>query len=131
MNVAVGLGLLAAMMYVRSWYMSTPEGRVKDSVKKTLTRFGVYYFMPVQTGYGKPGLDFHCILYGKAFCVETKAPGKKLTPRQEITKKEIEASGAPVFVIGERELSVELQTASGWKFSGEPELEVWLLGLTS
>ena len=79
--------------------MKTPEGKVKAAVKKLLGEYSVYYFMPVQNGMGKPGLDFHCHLHGVAFSIETKAPGKKPTPRQEVTIADMEASGAMVFVI--------------------------------
>jgi hypothetical protein len=40
----------------------TPEGRVKSDVRKLLNRYEVYYFMPVQMGYGAAGLDFHCVV---------------------------------------------------------------------
>jgi hypothetical protein len=78
---------------------NTPEGKVKDVVKRILKDYGVYYFMPVQNGMGKPGLDFHCIFEGVGFCIETKAPGKKPTARQRLTIKEIEAAGGKCFVI--------------------------------
>lgn len=77
----------------------TPEGKVKEEVKKLLKRFGVYYFMPVQTGMGKPGLDFYCCFKGHFFAIETKAEGNKLTPRQEATRDEIATAGGDVFVI--------------------------------
>ena len=77
----------------------TPEGRVKEEVKKLLKKFGVYYFMPVQTGMGKPGLDFYCCLEGRFFAIETKAEGGRPTPRQRRTMDEIEAAGGAVFLI--------------------------------
>ena len=98
---------------------STPEGKVKKEVNKLLKHFGVYKFMPVQAGYGKPGLDYHCIYRGLAMGIETKAPGKKLTPRQELTKSEVEEAGGPVFVIGEE------QYEDG-SYSGMEELRAWL-----
>jgi hypothetical protein len=65
----------------------TPEGRVKDAVKKVLDKFNVYYLMPVQMGLGAAGLDFHCVVrmdeHAVAFFIETKAPGKVPTSRQE------------------------------------------------
>lgn len=81
----------------------TPEGRVKDQVKKILKEYECYSFMPVQAGYGMPALDFHCICKGVGFCIETKAPGKKPTARQLATIINIEAAGGKCFVIdGER-----------------------------
>jgi len=77
----------------------TPEGRVKEEVKKLLKKFGIYYFMPVQTGMGKPGLDFYCCHEGRFFAIETKAKGKKLTDRQQLTAAEIRAAGGVVFEI--------------------------------
>jgi hypothetical protein len=79
--------------------MQTPEGKIKAKVKKLLIEYGVYSFMPVQAGYGKPGLDFHCIFMGRAFCIETKKPGGKPTARQELTIREIVQAGGEVFVI--------------------------------
>lgn len=86
----------------------TPEGRVKNQVKKILTEYSAYSFMPVQAGYGMPALDFHCICRGVGFCIETKAPGKKTTARQDVTIISIENAGGKCFVIdgeaGYREL---------------------------
>lgn len=77
----------------------TPEGKVKDAVKKFLREQGAYYFMPVQNGMGAPGLDFHCCYRGRAFFIETKAPGAKLTERQQLTRGSMELAGGMVFVI--------------------------------
>lgn len=77
----------------------TPEGEVKKQVKALLEKVGAYYFMPVQGGYGAPGLDFHCVVNGRAFFIETKAPGKKMTPRQRATAQKMTAAGAAVFVV--------------------------------
>lgn len=77
----------------------TPEGKVKAKVKKILNNAGVYYFMPVQTGYGMPTLDFLCFHRAAGFAIETKALGKKPTKRQEAMIHDIQLSGAHVFVI--------------------------------
>jgi hypothetical protein len=78
----------------------TPEGKVKKVVRKLLDSFpNVYYAMPVQGGYGAALLDFYGHCSGDFFAIETKAPGKKLTPRQEMIVTKIEASGGMVFVI--------------------------------
>jgi hypothetical protein len=99
-----------------------PEAKVKLAVKQTLKRYGAYYFMPVQMGYGAPTLDFLGCHKGRAFAIETKAPGKTLTARQEQTIEEMLKAGMKVFVIGDR------YTRSD-KHMGELELEAWLLGL--
>lgn len=79
----------------------TPEGRVKKMVKKALDRLGAdcWRFMPVQTGFGSPALDYLLSIRGRFVAIETKAPGKKLTPLQEGTKAAIEAAGGIVLVV--------------------------------
>ena len=93
--------------------MSTPEGAVKAKIDKVLKKHGVYIFKPVQAGYGKQGLDYHCIFMGRAFCIEAKRPGAKPTPRQQLTMQEIVQAGGEVFVI-DGDIS---------------ELEGWLVGM--
>lgn len=77
----------------------TPEGKVKAEIKTILNEHGVYSFMPVQNGMGAPALDFHCIHYGRGFCIEAKAPGKVPTPRQEQTMINVRKAGGMCFVI--------------------------------
>jgi hypothetical protein len=79
--------------------MSTPEGKVKDRIRSLLKQYGAYWHMPVQNGLGKPALDFHVCHRGRYGGVEAKAPGKKPTPRQLETAKDIEAAGGVVFFI--------------------------------
>lgn len=55
--------------------------------------------MPVQNGMGEPALDFHVCHRGMYAAIETKAPGKKPTPRQMQTIRKVVASGGSVFVI--------------------------------
>jgi len=81
----------------------TPEGKMKAAIKIVLETYReqgkLYYFMPVQTGYGKPTLDYLGFILGYGFAIEAKAPGKKLRDRQLGIAKDIRQSGAPVFVI--------------------------------
>lgn len=82
---------------------STPEAKVKAKVKAALKHlqergYPVYYHMPVQNGMGKPTLDFIGCINGKFFAIETKAPGKKPTERQESTIAEMHRAGAHVIV---------------------------------
>lgn len=78
----------------------TPEGRVKKRVSTLLKATpGVYYFMPVPSGYGESSLDYLGCYRGRFFAVETKAPGKKPTDRQRQTIAAMEAAGGRVFVI--------------------------------
>lgn len=77
----------------------TPEGKVKHAVKKLLVEHGAYYFMPVQTGYGAPALDFYVCLRGRFLAIETKAPKKKPTPRQLVVINDIKAAGGDAIVV--------------------------------
>jgi hypothetical protein len=81
--------------------MATPESRVKEMVKRLLRREFpvVYWHMPVQNGMGAPALDFHCSVDGLYVAIETKAPGKHMTPRQVQTGEQITNSGGLVFTI--------------------------------
>lgn len=92
---------------------NTPEGKVKRKVSGLLKATpGVWYDMPVPSGFGGSTLDYIGCYLGRFFAVETKAPGKKPTPRQLQTIAAIERSGGKVFVI-DGDLS---------------ELEAWLKG---
>lgn len=105
--------------------MSTPEAKVKKMVRDVLNDFrkivecsgyhvdNLYQFWPVPSGFGASSLDVIVTYYGRAIYIETKAPGKKPTPRQELTIAETKAAGAIVLVIdseqGCHELRVILQ----------------------
>jgi hypothetical protein len=98
----------------------TPEGQIKDAVKKLLRKYNCYFFMPVQTGYGAAGLDFHCMTNWDskaiAFFIETKAPNGVLTERQIMLIADLRSKwNANVFVIKNEE--------------GLRRLEKWLLSL--
>jgi hypothetical protein len=79
----------------------TPESKVKDAVKKILKKFGVHYFMPVQTGKGTRHLDFICCCWGYYLAIETKVSGKLPSPMQDRTINTIRASQGAVLVITE------------------------------
>jgi hypothetical protein len=83
----------------------TPEGKIKDKVKALLKEFGdeCYSFMPVQTGYGKPGLDFHLCFRGHAVFIETKSPSGQLTANQRLTCHDVAVAGGATFVIRDDE----------------------------
>ncbi len=83
----------------------TPEGKVKELVKIACADHGAYRFMPVQNGMGMPSVDFLICHKGRFIGVETKAPGKKPTQRQELTMQDMRDAGAMTFVIdGEESL---------------------------
>ena len=80
----------------------TPEGRVKEDVKKILKKHNIWYFMPAANGFGKVGVpDFICCWDGKFLAVETKAPGKlsNLTPNQQNRIDEIRSARGWALVI--------------------------------
>lgn len=92
---------------------TTPEGKVKAKVKDLLRKYDAYWHCPVQNGMGNQALDFmHVQVPGcPAFAIETKAPGKEPTVRQQRTIASIRKAGGTVFVIdGDTE-----------------ELEAWLI----
>ena len=84
--------------------MATPESIVKNRVKEVLRKHNVYFFMPVQSGFGAAGLDFHCVVGVEnipvAFFCETKAFLKPTTLRQDefIANRE-KHQGATTFVV--------------------------------
>lgn len=79
----------------------TPEGRVKAKVKDIIKAYkpAVYSHWPVLNGMGEPTLDCIGCVNGQFFAVETKAEGKKLTPRQELTRTQMWKAGGVVFEI--------------------------------
>jgi hypothetical protein len=85
--------------------MATPEGRVKNQVKKWLKDRGVYYYMPMQNGMGRSGIpDFICCvpwLNGRLLAIETKAPGKRgnTTANQDREIRDINLAGGVAVVI--------------------------------
>lgn len=95
----------------------TPEGRVKDSIKKWLDARGFWraggpepdmvrgwYYMPQNMGMGVSGIpDFvGSTLVGPAavaWAIEAKAPGEKPTPLQLERHAEMRACGWLVLVV--------------------------------
>jgi len=56
----------------------TPEGRVKDDIKRFLKTNGIWYFMTSTGGFGRSGVpDFVCCWNGRFLAIEAKAPGKR------------------------------------------------------
>jgi hypothetical protein len=91
--------------------MTTPEGKIKAKVNKLLAWYSpyVYRFMPVQMGMGAPALDYFLCVACDFVAVETKIPGKKLTPRQEQTALAIKTAGGKVFVVYDDNSLAELK----------------------
>lgn len=102
---------------------STPEAKVKQKVIRVLAEFdevprevngmmvgAMYTFWPVPSGFGASSLDCLVCYRGVFIGIETKAPGKKPTPRQNLTIAEIEGAGGKVFVIDGEEGYAALKT---------------------
>lgn len=76
--------------------MKTPEGRVKDEIKKWLKSQGAYVFSPVQTGMGSRTLDLLVCLKGTFVAIEVKRLGKTATKLQAKIICEIEDEGGGI-----------------------------------
>jgi hypothetical protein len=72
----------------------TPEGKVKKEIKDGLTALGAYQFWPVQTGFGKRGIDCYACYKGRMIGIEAKrAEGGRLSTIQRECLGEIVAAG--------------------------------------
>lgn len=82
--------------------MTTPEGKVKDAIKKLLKSYGtkVYYVMPATWGYGKSGApDFVICAAGRFLSVEAKSATGKPTPLQVIAMDSIREAGGSAYIV--------------------------------
>lgn len=79
--------------------MQTPERRVKVWISEWLKKHGVFYFMPVQTGYGPSGLDYFCCWHGWFVAIEAKA-GTEVTGRQATIMKRVIEAGGHAYMVG-------------------------------
>lgn len=89
----------------------TPEGKVKNAVKKLLKERGIWFYMPVQNGMGQVGIpDIIACWDGKFLAIETKAPGKKstLTANQEHNINLINGCGGIAVVVDDVEQVKEI-----------------------
>ena len=84
---------------------STPEAKVKEKIKKILKEHGVYYAMPMGTGYGNSGVpDFLCCIKGTFLAIEAKAGKGDTTALQKKNIREIENAGGDAWVVRESNL---------------------------
>jgi pantoate kinase len=89
---------------------STPEAKVKEKIKKILKEHGVYYAMPMGTGYGNSGVpDFLCCVNGKFLAIEAKAGKGIPTALQEKNLRDIKVAGGIALVVNETNIE-ELKT---------------------
>jgi pantoate kinase len=83
----------------------TKEALVKTKIKKILKEHGVYYAMPMGTGYGNSGVpDFLCCLQGQFVAIEAKAGKGIPTALQEKNLRDIKAAGGYAWVVNEENL---------------------------
>jgi hypothetical protein len=78
----------------------TPEGKVKDKIKKILKANNLYFAMPMGTGYGNAGVpDFLCCLNGRFLAVEAKAEDGKVSALQHRNLSDIEMGGGEAWIV--------------------------------
>lgn len=83
----------------------TPEGKVKDKVKKILKELKAYYVMPATGGYGASGApDFIVCREGMFYGIECKANGNTPTALQSKHLSDIRDAGGMAFVIDENNI---------------------------
>jgi len=91
---------------------TTPESKVKAKIKAILKEHGVYYAMPIGTGYGNSGVpDFLCCLNGEFLAIEAKAGKGKTTALQDKHLADIEKAGGRAIVINEDSLQLGILEA--------------------
>ena len=84
---------------------TTPDAKVKAKIKKILKDHGVYYAMPIGTGYGNSGVpDFLCCVNGRFLAIEAKAGKGVTTALQEKNMRDIQIAGGTAMVINENNL---------------------------
>ena len=78
----------------------TPEGEIKDQVRKVLDEMGAYYFFPAANGYGRTGIpDVIACVGGHFVGIECKAGSKQPTALQQRELNNIEkAEGTGLIV---------------------------------
>ena len=83
----------------------TPEGRVKDAVRKILNSMDVYHFMPPGNGFGRAGIpDIIGCMNGHFIAIECKAGKGRTTALQDRELDWITLSGGFAFVARETNL---------------------------
>jgi Holliday junction resolvase len=84
---------------------STPEALVKKKIRKILDAEGVYYAMPIGTGYGNSGVpDFLCCVGGRFVAIEAKAGKGKTTALQDEHIARIRDAKGAAIIINEENL---------------------------
>jgi len=85
----------------------TPEAKVKKQIKAILDKHGVYYAMPIGSGFGNSGVpDFLCCVNGKFLAIEAKAGNNQPTALQIKHLNDITRAGGQSLVANENSLFV-------------------------
>ena len=91
----------------------TPEGKVKEQVKRVFKDYGFWFFMPVAGPFGRSGVpDFIACKDGRFVAVEAKAGKGKTTALQDATIGEIVGHGGVVWVVNEKNIGEFRQWAA-------------------
>lgn len=81
------------------------EAGVKLAVKKLLTKYSWYFWMPPANAYGKAGIsDFHALKDGKFLAIETKYGSNTPTALQLRFLSEVALHGGNSLIINESNL---------------------------
>lgn len=87
----------------------TPEGEVKNAIKRFFDAHKAYYHMSVQTGYGRRTVDFLVCWQGRFVAVEAKRQGAHAKKYQENIMQQVRDSGGAAICVDEvRELDIFL-----------------------
>ncbi len=93
----------------------TPENKIKKQVNTLLAQYKpLYRYWPVPSGFGASSLDCIVCYLGFFLAIETKAPGKKPTPRQQYCIDEMRAAHGTVFVIDSPSSLANLEQHLNW-----------------
>jgi len=81
---------------------ATPESKVKAKIKAILKAHGIYYAMPIGTGYGNSGVpDFLCCINGHFVAIEAKAGKGQATALQLKNLQAINTAGGYTLIVNE------------------------------
>ena len=84
---------------------STPESKVKASVRKLLDTLNIYHFMPPANGFGRAGIpDIVGCMDGHFIAIECKSGKGTTTALQDRELNAILNAGGTVFIASEHNL---------------------------
>jgi Holliday junction resolvase len=84
----------------------TPEGEIKDQVRKVLDEMGAYYFFPAANGYGRTGIpDVIACVGGHFVGIECKAGSKQPTALQQRELDNIEETEGTGLIVNADNIS--------------------------